>query len=608
MPAKTTINALRALSIDAVQLANSGHPGLPLGAAPMAYVLWQRHLRFHPGEPAWPNRDRFVLSPGHGSMLLYSLLHVYGYDLPTAELKRFRQLGSRTPGHPEAHLTPGVEATTGPLGQGTANSVGMALAERFLHAHTRGAIDHFTYAIVSDGDIMEGICAESAALAGHWGLGKLIWLYDANDVTLDGPAALCFSEDVAARFAASGWHIQTVHDGDHDLEAIDRAIIAAKAEAARPSLIIVRTTIGYGSPNKSGKSDCHGSPLGEAEVARTKQALGWDHPPFVVPAAVYAHAREAAARGKAAFADGMEPLPALPANWRASLPRWQDGMVATRTAAGKVLAQLAENIPTLLGGDADLSCSTKTALKDPRRNLHYGVREHAMGGIANGMAYHGGVRTFTATFLTFSDYMRPAIRLAAMNNLPVAFVFTHDSVGLGEDGPTHQPIEHVMSLRLIPGLDVFRPADANEARVAWEHAMTHAGPVALILSRQDLPVLDAPSDQAARGAYVVRAGQAMTLLATGSEVSLALAAAPALDARVVSMPCWELFARQDAAYQQAVLGDLPRVAIEAGVSLGWERYAATVVGIDDFGASAPADQLFAHLGFTAEQLVARLRS
>src|SRR5689334_19883575 len=517
------INTIRMLAIDAVQKANSGHPGLPLGCAPMAYVLWQRHLKFDPRSPHWFDRDRFVLSAGHGSALLYSMLHLTGYDLPLDELKSFRQWGSKTPGHPEWHLTPGVEATTGPLGQGTANAVGMAIAERYLGTmfnrpgHT--VIDHHTVALVSDGDMMEGIAHEAGSLAGHLGLGKLIYLYDANDITLDGPLSLSMSEDVGARYAAYGWHILHVDNGNTDLEAIDRAIRDAKAETARPTMIIVKTTIGYGSPKKAGTSSAHGSPLGDAEVAATKKALGWDpEQKFFVPASVSAHMAEPGERGRAAHAAWREKLGAyraahpdlaaqldtcmkgeLPAGWDQGWPTWKpgDAAIATRSASGKVMASACKAIPWLFGGDADLGGSTKTIVpggdynrEGAGRNLRFGIREHAMGAIGNGMHYHGGIRPFTATFFCFSDYMRPPVRIAALNGQPSIFVWTHDSVGLGEDGPTHQPVEHLMALRAMPNLHVFRPADANEAAAGWRAALLRTdGPTGLVLSRQDLPIV-----------------------------------------------------------------------------------------------------------------------
>jgi transketolase len=648
------INTLRTLSIDAVQKANSGHPGLPMGAAPMAYVLWQRYLRHDPTDPHWPDRDRFVLSAGHGSMLLYSLLHLAGYDLGLDDLQAFRQWGSRTPGHPEWHDTPGVEATTGPLGQGSANAVGMAIAERYLaHLFNRPGhtiVDHHTYALVSDGDLMEGVAAEAGSLAGHLGLGKLIYLYDANEVTLDGPTSLCFSgEDVGARYASYGWHVVRVEDGDRDLAAIDAAIAAAKADTERPSIIIIRTTIGFGSPKKAGNSSAHGSPLGPAEVIATKQAYGWDpEQHFFVPDEVRAHfdARE---RGGAAhatwtrrFAEYEAAHPDLAAQWKRAMagelpPGWDEGLpvwkagesLATRTASGKVLGALAAKIPWLLGGDADLGGSTKTIVAggdfDGRsgegRNLRYGVREHAMGSICNGMVYHGGVRPFAATFFVFSDYMRPAVRLAALNRQPVVYVWTHDSVGLGEDGPTHQPVEHLMSLRAMPHLHVVRPADANETAAAWRHAMRRTdGPTALVLSRQDLPVVTPASPPLERGAYVVADAPSprALIIATGSEVSLALAARDLLAAegvavRVVSMPSWELFAAQDQAYRDSVLPPslTARVSVEAGVTFGWERHLGSrgrAIGVDRFGASAPAEILFEKLGLTAAHVAAELRA
>ena len=655
------INTIRTLSIDAVQKANSGHPGLPLGAAPMAYTLWQRHLRHDPRAPQWFDRDRFVLSAGHGSALLYSLLHLTGYDLPLDELKQFRQWGSRTPGHPEWHHTVGVEATTGPLGQGAANAVGMAIAERFLATYFNRPgheiIDHQTYALVSDGDVMEGVCCEAASLAGHLGLGKLLYLYDANNVTLDGPLSISMDEDVGARFAAYGWHVQHVEDGDHDVAAIDKAIAAARAETGRPSLIVVRTTIGFGSPKKAGTSAAHGSPLGDAEVAATKQALGWDpNAKFLVPPEVAQHlGGEAVKRGAAAHAAWRERLGAykaahpelaaqlelaikgeLPAGWDGALPSFGSAATATRSASGKVMTALAAKIPWLVGGDADLGGSTKTTLEKEAsfdassagRNVHFGVREHAMGSIANGITYHGGARTYTATFFCFADYMRPSIRLAAMNHLPVTFVFTHDSIGLGEDGPTHQPVEHLASLRAMPNLLVLRPADATETNECWKLALaSQKRPAAMVLSRQDLPVLDRTKFPSAelvkRGAYVLAdapAGQSLRalLIATGSEVSLALAAhkelaALKIGARVVSMPSWELFEEQDEAYRASVLPPeiTARVSIEAGATFGWTRWIGEhgiAIGLDRYGASAPANVLYDKLGFSVERVVRAVRS
>ena len=651
-----SINTIRTLAIDVVQKANSGHPGLPLGAAPMAYVLWQHHLHHNPTHPQWPDRDRFVLSAGHGSALLYTLLHLTGYAVGMDDLLAFRQWSSRTPGHPEALLTPGVEATTGPLGQGSANAVGMAIAERLLGyrfnrpGHT--IVDHWTYALVSDGDLMEGVSAEAASLAGHLRLGKLVYLYDCNHVSLDGPTALAFStEDVAARYRAYGWQVLHVANGDTDVRAVDDALREARADTGRPSLIIVETTIGYGSPNKQGTADAHGSPLGSAEVALTKQRLGCDPAlAFHVPDSVRQHMGAAVERGAQAEAAWMTRFEAyarahpdlaaawhatlrgdLPAGWDADLPVGPAGdAVPTRQAGGAVMNAIARRVPWLVGGDADLSVSTTTALKDAGsfegqsgagRNVHFGVREHAMGAIANGMAYHGGVRPFVSTFFVFSDYMRPPVRLAALSHLPVIYVWTHDSVRLGEDGPTHQPVEHLMSLRAVPNLHVVRPADANETAEAWRWAMTHrSGPVALVLTRQKVPVVDrerlAPAAQLGRGAYVLAEAEPgpvrAIVIATGSEVATALTArerlaAEGIGVRVVSMPCWELFAAQDAAYREQVLPSAirPRVSIEAGVTFGWERWVGDggiAIGIDRFGASAPGEVTVEQFGLTARRV------
>jgi transketolase len=643
------INTIRMLAIDAVQQANSGHPGLPLGCAPLAYVLWHDHLKHDPRAPHWFDRDRFVLSAGHGSALLYSLLHLTGYDLSLDDLKQFRQWGSRTPGHPEWHETPGVEATTGPLGQGAANAVGMAIAERYLAQHFNRPgheiIDHHTFALVSDGDVMEGVCAEAASLAGHLGLGKLVYLYDANQITLDGPLSISMSEDVGARFAAYGWHVLHVEDGDRDLAAIDRAIREAKAETARPSIIVIRTTIGFGSPKKAGTSAAHGSPLGDAEVAATKKALGWDpEARFLVPPEAGAHLREAVARGEAAHAAWRARLAAyeaahpdlaaqlrlairgeLPAGWDQGLPTFT-GALATRAAGGKVLAVLGAKVPWLFGGDADLGGSTKTIIPGGDfdrtghgRNLRFGIREHAMGSIGNGMLYHGGVRPFVATFFAFSDYMRPPVRLAALNRQPAIFIWTHDSVGLGEDGPTHQPVEHLMALRAIPNLAVFRPADGNETAAGWRYAMTNLhGPTGIVLSRQDLPTLTQPGAPGAeRGAYVLADGRDVILIASGSEVSVAMAAREELAkegiaARVVSMPCWELFAAQEQAYRDEVLppAQWRRVSVEAGITMGWREHVGdrgVAIGIDRYGASAPGELVLEKLGITAAAVVAAAR-
>jgi transketolase len=653
--AQLSINTIRALSIDAIQKANSGHPGLPLGAAPMAYALWKRHLHHNPANPKWPNRDRFVLSPGHGSMLIYSLLHLTGYELSMDDLASFRQWGSKTAGHPECFLTPGVEATTGPLGQGAANAVGMAMAERALANHFNRPgheiVDHFTYAIVSDGDLMEGVAAEAASLAGHLRLGKLIYLYDANDITLDGPTSMCFDgEDLCARYRAYGFQVLEVEQGDTDVDAIDRALQEAKADTSRPTLIRIHTTIGFGSPNKAGTSSSHGSPLGVEEVALTKKQLGWDpEKSFYVPAEVASHL-SAVERGtelegawNAKLADYRKAHPELakqwdlcqsgelPDDWDRGLPGFETGSsVATRSAAGKVQNAIAARVPWLIGGDADLGCSTKTLLTDggsfdgqtgAGRNIHFGVREHAMGAICNGMDYHGGLRPYAATFFVFSDYMRPAVRVAALNGQPITYVWTHDSIGLGEDGPTHQPVEHLMSLRAMPRLKVLRPCDGNEAREAWCYAMSRKdGPTALVLSRQNLPVLDRGiSAGVDKGAYVLADSDKpeVILIATGSEVALALEARELLQkdgiaARVVSMPCWKNFSEQDDAYRSSVLPReiRARVSIEAGATFGWERWVGDCgerVGVDRFGASAPAEVLFEHYGLTAAAVVAAAR-
>ncbi len=643
--ATLAINTIRTLSIDAVQKANSGHPGLPLGAAPMAYVLWQRHLRHDPRGTQWFDRDRFVLSAGHGSALLYSLLHLTGYDLPLSELQQFRQWGSKTPGHPEWHHTVGVEATTGPLGQGAANAVGMAISEkylaRFYNRPGHEVIDHFTYALVSDGDVMEGVVLEAASLAGHLQLGKLIYLYDANNVTLDGPLNLVMSEDVGARFAACGWHVLKVEAGDTDLAAIDAAITAAKAETTKPSIIVVTTTIGYGSPKKAGLAAAHGSPLGDAEVAATKTALGWDpNAKFLVPDQARAHLGEAVHKGEVAHAKWRERFAAykaahpelaaqlelsikneLPAGWDVGLPTFKDP-IATRVASGKVLTALAAKIPWLFGGDADLGGSTKTIVaggdfdrSGEKRNLRFGIREHAMGSIGNGMLYHGGLRPYVSTFFAFSDYMRPPVRIAALNGQGAIFVWTHDSIGLGEDGPTHQPVEHLMSLRAMPNLYVFRPADGNETVTGWKIALTRTKtPTALVLSRQDLPPLTPASNVAEQGAYVLAEGSDVILIGTGSEVSTAMAARELLAkdgiaARVVSMPCWELFAEQPQSYRDSVLppSQHKRVSVEAGVTFGWQAHVGdrgASIGVDRFGASAPAEVLLEKYGITSAAVVA----
>jgi transketolase len=669
---QVSINTIRFLSVDAVQKADSGHPGLPLGAAPMAYVLWTRFLQHNPANPHWINRDRFVLSAGHGSMLLYSLLYLTGYNLPLEQLKLFRQWGSLTPGHPERG-TPGVETTTGPLGQGFANGVGMAIAEGHLAARYNRTghplVNHHTYVLASDGDLMEGVAAEAASLAGHLKLGKLICLYDDNHVTLSAGTSITFTEDRAMRFAAYGWHTQTVENGN-DLAAIDHALHAAQAEKERPSLILVRTHLGYGSPHKQDTFEAHGSPLGADEVTLTKQALGWPvDPPFFVPDAALAHFRLAMERGKRAEADWAETFSKysnafpdlakefqqrmageLPQGWDSDIPAFppdQKGL-ATRTASGKVLNAIDRKLSLLLGGSADLDPSTRTALtamgdfENPQdgagdqqgstgggwsyagRNLHFGVREHAMGSIANGLAVHGGVIPFTATFLVFSDYMRPPIRLAALMEQRVIFVFTHDSIALGEDGSTHQPIEQLAALRAIPNLLVIRPCDANETAVAWRVAVqTGDRPVALILTRQDVPTLDrttyAAADGLLRGAYVLteppNGKPDIILIATGSEVSLIVAAGQKLagnkiNVRIVSMPSWELFEAQPRSYRDSVLPPSlrTRLAVEAGATQGWCRYAGDegdVIGVDRFGASAPGKVMMREYGFTVDHVYER---
>ena len=647
---ETCVNALRFLSADAVEQAGSGHPGMPLGAAPMAYVLWDRFLNHNPENPEWPDRDRFVLSAGHGSALLYSLLHLYGYDLPLEELKNFRQLHSKTPGHPEYHDTPGVETTTGPLGQGFANGVGMALAERYLagtfNTDEHEVVDHYTYGIVSDGDLMEGISAEAGALAGHLGLGKLIYLYDQNCISIEGETDLAFTERVATRFEAQGWHVQHVEEGN-DLDDIEAAIEHAQDATGRPSIICVHTHIGFGSPQQD-TAGVHGSPLGDADLDATKETLGWPTDErFHVPDAVYDHTRRAIEEGSEQEASWAATVDAyreahpdscelflqamdgeVPEYEAEQVPTFdpEDGPLATRNASGETLQELAANICTLVGGSADLAPSNKTHLEgygDFRadktgRNLHFGVREHAMGAITNGMALHGGLLPYDATFFTFSDYMRPALRLAALMKIRRVTVFTHDSIALGEDGPTHQPVEHLMAMRSIPDYTVLRPADANETAAAWRFAVQHNGPVGLVLSRQKLPVLApdrVPADAIEKGAYVLhdpdRAAD-VTIIGTGSEVHLALDAAEALAAddvaaRVVSMPSMERFEDQPEAYRHEVLPpDTPTVAVEAGTTRGWHHLVGddgAVIGLDRFGLSGPGDEVYAELGFTVDRVV-----
>jgi transketolase len=657
---KLAINTIRFLSADGVQQANSGHPGLPMGTAPMAYAIWTRHLRHNPANPAWANRDRFVLSGGHGSMLLYSLLYLSGYNLPLDELKRFRQWGSLTPGHPEYGLTPGVETTTGPLGQGFANGVGMAMAEAHLaKVYNRPGheiIDHYVYAIVTDGDLMEGVASEAASLAGHLRLGKLIYLYDDNHISIEGPTEIAFTEDRGKRFEAYGWHVQRVEDG-LDVESIDRAIQAAKADP-RPSLILVPNIIGYGLPTRAGTAKAHGEPPGDAELDGAKEALGWPKEPrFYVPDEALSVFRQAVGQGAQLEAEWQQKFAAyqaaypdlaaelarrlageLPAGWDRGLPEFpaDEKGLASRASSGKVLNALAAKLPELFGGSADLAPSTSTWMKDypafapasgdddncyDGRNVHFGVREHGMGSAVNGLAYHGGVIPFGATFFVFSDYMRPAVRLSALSHLGSIWIFTHDSIGVGEDGPTHQPVEHLAALRAIPNLITLRPADANEVREAWKIAVGNRHrPTALVLTRQNLPTLDravyAPAEGLRKGAYVLAdLGQGkpqVILMASGSEVGLIVEAGKRLEeqgvsVRLVSFPSWELFGDQDQAYRDSVL--LPevelRLAVEAGVSQGWQRWTGLkghVLGLDRYGASAPANLVFKNLGFSAENI------
>jgi transketolase len=649
------VNTIRTLSIDAVQKANSGHPGAPMGAGLMTYVLWDRFLKHNPADPAWPDRDRFVLSAGHASMLLYSLLHLTGYGVSLEDIKNFRQWKSPLAGHPERGLAPGIEVTTGPLGQGFGNAVGLAMAERFLAAtYNRpghAVVDHYTYVLTSDGDLMEGISHESASFAGHQRLGKLIVLYDSNLVSLDGPTEMAFTEDTGARFEAYGWHVLRIDGMDYG--AVDGAITAAQADD-RPTLIVARTHIGFGSPNKQDSSKSHGTPLGDDEVVLTKRAYGWpEDRQFYVPDDALAHMRLALDRGGAAqeaWTKRFEAYAAahpseaaelraalagrLPDGWDDDLPTYtpEDKPLATRAASGNALNAIAKKVPWMVGGSADLAESNNTEMKGAPvastavpegRNVWFGVREHGLAAALNGMAAHGGVLPYGGTFLTFSDYMRPAVRLAALSELGSIFVYTHDSVGLGEDGPTHQPIEHVMALRAIPQLRVIRPADANEASFAWKAAVQHReGPTALVFSRQALPVLAGTSSGGAegllRGAYVLNDAPEgridLILIATGSEVSVAVEAQTALSARglavrVVSMPCWELFEQEDATYQEAVLPQAirARVSIEAGITLGWSRWTGehgANIGIDGrFGASAPGAKVLDELGINADHVI-----
>ncbi|MBV8206698.1 MAG: transketolase [Acidobacteria bacterium] len=658
-PDQLSINTIRTLAMDAVQQANSGHPGTPMALAPVAYVLWRKFLRFNPRNPQWPNRDRFILSNGHASMLLYAMLHLSGYDLSLDDIRQFRQWGSKTPGHPEYGLTPGVETTTGPLGQGVADSVGMAIAERWLEQHFnrdgQPLFDYRIFALCSDGDLMEGISHEAASLAGHLRLSNLLWIYDNNNITIEGKTALAYSDDVAGRFMAYGWHVQRVSDAN-DLAALERAMQNAVAETSSPSMIIVDTHIAWGSPNKQDTAAAHGEPLGEEEIRLTKKAYGWpEQPAFLVPEEVGRHMGEAVGRGETLENEWLRraeqysrALPELysefermqrgelPGGWDREIPVFPADAkgLATRDSGGKVLNAIAKYVPWLMGGSADLAPSTKTLISAgggdfeagnySGRNFHFGIREHTMGAILNGMAL-SRLRPYGSTFLIFSDYMRPAVRLAALMDQPCIFIYTHDSIGLGEDGPTHQPIEQLMSLRAIPRLLVFRPADANEVAECWRCIMNlQHQPAALVLTRQAVPTLDrtkyAAAASTARGAYVLADSEKpqVILMGTGSEVQICVGAfeqlrADGIAARVVSMPCWELFEQQPAEYKNQVLPPaIPaRVAVEAGTTLGWKEYIGSsgrVVGRTDFGASAPIKELLKHFGFTVDHVVAEARS
>jgi transketolase len=650
------INTIRTLSIDGVQKAKSGHPGMPMGAAPMAYVLWTKFLRHNPADPKWSNRDRFVLSAGHGSMLLYSLLYLTGYALPFEELKKFRQLNSMTPGHPEYGHTPGVETTTGPLGQGFANGVGMAIGQKYLAATFNRpghpVFDYTIYGICGDGDLMEGVSSEAASLAAHLKLGNIVYLYDDNKISIDGSTDLAFSEDVAARFEAYGWHVQTVHDGNN-LEKIETAIRHALQITDKPSLIKVRTHIGFGSPNKQDTSEAHGSPLGDDEVKLTKKGYGWDpERQFFVPDEALRHFRTAMEVGakreeewKKLFSQysAAHPEPAtkftaalsndLGTEWMRALPVFtaENGTIATREASGKVLAAIAPHLPTLIGGSADLTPSNNTRVKEYQdfqpstyggRYLRFGVREHAMGSILNGLALTNGLIPYGGTFMVFSDYMRPPIRLAALMGIRPIYVFTHDSIGLGEDGPTHQPVEHLAALRSIPNITVIRPADANETAAAWRIAIEHrTGPVALALTRQKVPYIDrtkyAAAENVSKGAYILAENSTtpdIILIGTGSEVQLVIGAyerliADSVRVRVISMPSWELFERQPKAYRESVFPATvkKRLAVEAGVELGWHRYASSTVTLNRFGLSAPYEPVFKHFGFTVDNVLAQAK-
>ena len=654
------INTIRFLSVDAVQQANSGHPGMPMGAAPMAYVLWTKFLRHSPRNPGWLDRDRFVLSAGHGSMLLYSLLHLSGYDLSLDDLKNFRQWGSKTPGHPEYGDTPGVETTTGPLGQGFATGVGMAIAERHLAARfnksNHDIVDHYTYGIISDGDLMEGISHEAASFAGHLKLGKLIYLYDDNHISIEGKTDIAFTENRLQRFEAYGWHVQQVEDGN-DLQAIEDALTAARNETNRPSLVAVRTSIGFGSPNRQDTAKAHGEPLGDEERRLTKEKLGWpQEPTFYIPEEALSHFRKSVDKGleleqqwTESFRSYLNEYPdqgsmfekqikgELPQDWDKEIPLFPADPKgkATRVISGQVLNAIAKNVPALMGGSADLAPSNKTWIDNEenfqagsydQRNIHFGVREFGMTAVLNGMALHGGFIPYGGTFLIFSDYMRPAIRLAALMKQHVIYILTHDSIGLGEDGPTHQPIEHLASLRSMPNVTVLRPADANETAEAWKFAIkSNKGPTVLALTRQSLPTLDrtvfGPAELLHRGAYILKDADGTPdalILASGSEVKLALEAAETLAqdgvaARVVSMPSWELFDDQTQEYKNSVLPEnvKARVSIEAGATQGWHKYLGMngkAIGLDHFGASAPINDLFTNFSITADSVVQAVKS
>jgi transketolase len=655
------INTIRTLAMDAVQKANSGHPGTPMSLAPLAYILWTEIMRYNPQNPHWFNRDRFVLSAGHASMLLYAMLYLTGYDLSLDDLKNFRQWGSKTPGHPEYGVTPGVETTTGPLGQGFMNAVGMAIAEAHLAAvfnrEGHSIVDHYTYGICSDGDLMEGASHEAASIAGHLGLGKIIFIYDDNHISIEGPTELAYSDDVDRRFQGYHWHVQNIGESANDLKVLARALHRAHKERERPSLIIVRSHIGFGSPNRQDTKEAHGEPLGEEEVKLTKKAYGWpEDEKFLVPVSALAHMRQAVERGKRLEAEWNEKFAAykraypdlaeqfeatwrgeLPVGWDASIPEFQpaDGAMATRAASGKAMNAFAEKVPWLMGGSADLSPSTRTLLSKSgyfgkgeyaNRNIAWGVRELGMCGCCSGMALHGGVRPYASTFFVFTDYARPSIRLAALMGLPVIYVMTHDSIGIGEDGPTHQPIEHIPSLRAIPNLCLIRPADANETAYAWRAAMMRRrGPTVLVLTRQGLPTLDrsklAGAEGVLKGAYILSKEQADTpdvvLIATGSEVHLILAAqeklaAEGIQTRVVSMPSWELFREQPQSYCDEVFPPQvkTRLAVEAAAPMGWRDWvgdAGDVIGIAKFGASAPYKELYKHYGLTVENVVERAK-